>query len=116
MTQFVGKSEWLSSILPSVRVRLVVSIESIAIAAHRAVFVDGEAAEVAELLPGLVLSFKGIVFIFKLVSSNCLTRVTGFLYLLLIVLLSLLLIARVEALAVRAHRKNEPVNQSLLYF
>ena len=96
--------------------RLVVLIKSIAITTYRAVFVNGEAAKVTELLLSLILSFKGIVFIFKLVSSNCLTRVTGYLYLLLIVLLSLLLIARVEALAVRAHRKNEPVNQSLLYF
>jgi hypothetical protein len=97
-------------------VRLIVLIKSIAIAAHRTVFVNGEAAKVAKLLLGLVLSFKGIMFIFKLVSSNRLTRVTGFLHLLLTVLLSLSLIARVRALAVYARCKDKPVNQSLLYF
>ena len=90
--------------------RLVVLIKSIAITTYRAVFVNGEAAKVTELLLSLILSFKGIVFIFKLVSSNCLTRVIGFLHHLLIVLLSLLLIARVRALTVCVRYKDKPVN------
>ena len=96
--------------------RLVVLIKSITITAYCAVFINGEATKVTKLLLGLILSFKDIVFIFKLVSSNYLTRVIGFLYLFLIVLLSLLLIARVRVLTIYAYYKDKPVNQSLLYF